>query len=364
MSDVIQQLRVEVDGLQAASARSYRFERLQPAHGVASPNKPAQGAPEPVNKFCWQPAESQQDNRPEGRNDESDADAVPFLPRFVLQELIFAHCPHQPRSPIRGNFLNKSDWLSLRGIEGLECDVLPVRVIANNLFSPAGVQLSSVRYRNIHFSQHSTHAIFARSVLAQESAATALSCRDCQNRGWTHTRASSTSASIACPGCLVVTERDRKGHDPRSHGRTARPGRFTTYSLAGTIRRRFPVITDSANRAALRDCASCPSKIPTVRIKQHSGVRVSRNKQRFLSFPHAIISSMCRATTLSIKVVCPALFLSRLSVPKHGSGPRQTNRRMGIAFHRYLLKSCKYQRRDPEGGLQCVVSLIKRGAEK
>ena len=43
-------------------------------------------APDPVNK-C--------------RNDESDADSVPFLPRFLLQELVSAHCPHQPRSPFR-----------------------------------------------------------------------------------------------------------------------------------------------------------------------------------------------------------------------------------------------------------------------
>ena len=68
-------------------------------------------APEPVNTFCWQPAESQQHNRPDGRDDESDVAAGPFLPLFLLQELIFAHCPHQPRSPIRGNFLFKPDWL-------------------------------------------------------------------------------------------------------------------------------------------------------------------------------------------------------------------------------------------------------------
>ena len=54
-------------------------------------------APEFVNKFWWQPAESQQDIQPERRNDEFDANVVSFQPRFLLQELIFAHCPHQPR---------------------------------------------------------------------------------------------------------------------------------------------------------------------------------------------------------------------------------------------------------------------------
>ena len=104
----------------------------------------------------------------------------------------------------------------------------------------------------------------------------------------------------------MVTKHERKGHDCGGNGRFARPGRFTTYSLARTIRRRLPVITYSANRAALRDCASCPSEVPIVRIKQHSGVRVSQNKQPFPSLPHAIISSMCRATTQTITVTCPA----------------------------------------------------------
>ena len=30
-------------------------------------------------------------------NDELDADAAPFQPRFLLQEIIFAHCPYFPR---------------------------------------------------------------------------------------------------------------------------------------------------------------------------------------------------------------------------------------------------------------------------
>ena len=65
---------------------------------------------EPVSEFCWQPLESQQHNQPERRSDEFDADVVSLQPRFLLQELIFAHCPYQPRRPIRGNSLTKSDW--------------------------------------------------------------------------------------------------------------------------------------------------------------------------------------------------------------------------------------------------------------
>ena len=53
------------------------------------------GAPVPASTGVSQrilSAENQQDHQ--RRNDEFDADAVPFLPRFLLQELIFGHCPH------------------------------------------------------------------------------------------------------------------------------------------------------------------------------------------------------------------------------------------------------------------------------
>ena len=42
-----------------------------------------------------------------------DADAVPFQLWFLHQELMFAHCPHQPCTSNRENFLNRSDLLSL-----------------------------------------------------------------------------------------------------------------------------------------------------------------------------------------------------------------------------------------------------------
>ena len=93
-------------------------------HSTARRSLPAL---EPVNKFCWQPAETQQQTRRDERIDEFDTDAVTFHSRFVLQELIFVHCSHQPRSPIRRNFVYKADWLSLRGIAGTECDTLPIR---------------------------------------------------------------------------------------------------------------------------------------------------------------------------------------------------------------------------------------------
>ena len=132
--------------------------------------------PEPVNiKFCWQQKAS--DTIDGTRETTKSMHTLCHSSRgFSLQELIFAHCPHQPRSLIRGNVPHKSDWaLSQRNR----------RPRTRHLADPGDSQLLITL---IHLSQHCTRAIFARSVLAQESAATALSCRDHQNREkWTLT---------------------------------------------------------------------------------------------------------------------------------------------------------------------------------
>ena len=66
---------------------------------------------------------------PNHRRDEFDVDAAPFQPRFLLQELIFAHCPFLQRPYVRGNLVCRSDWVSLRA--GCECTILPLSEIAN-----------------------------------------------------------------------------------------------------------------------------------------------------------------------------------------------------------------------------------------
>ena len=50
---------------------------------------------------------------PNHRRDEFNVDAVPFQPRFLLQELIFAHCSHLPRPYVRGDLVCRADWLQL-----------------------------------------------------------------------------------------------------------------------------------------------------------------------------------------------------------------------------------------------------------
>ena len=63
-------------------------------------------------------------------------DVTPFLPRFLLQEKIFAHSPYDdlhPNQPrLQKNLLCRADWLSLRGIANTECDILPMREIVNH----------------------------------------------------------------------------------------------------------------------------------------------------------------------------------------------------------------------------------------
>ena len=60
-------------------------------------------------------------------------DVKPFLPRFLLQDIIFAHCPVDDLYPnqlrLRGNLLCRMDWLH-RGIARTEGAILPIREIA------------------------------------------------------------------------------------------------------------------------------------------------------------------------------------------------------------------------------------------
>ena len=89
-------------------------------------------------------------------------------------------------------------------------------------------------------------------------------------------------------------------------------------------------ITNSANRATLRDGTSYPSEIPAaVRVNQHCGVSFPRKKQLFPSLPFAIFLSVCYTTTPSF----PALLVSKLcpyAKAQHGSTPGQAHRRLGI----------------------------------
>ena len=161
---------------------------------------------------------------------------------------------------------------------------------------------------------HLFTAIFARSVLAQKTAA-ALLCRGPPNSGkWTHRRG--VDEREHCSSRLPC------GHQARTK-ETSSSRRWQNYQtwtihLQRAFRHRLSAVANSANRAALRDGTSCPSEVSTVvRINQHSGVRVSGNMQPFPSLPHAIILSVCCTTTHAFSVPFPALLVSRFCVLTH-----------------------------------------------
>ena len=164
----------------------------------------------------------------------------------------------------------------------------------------------------------------------------------------------------------MVTKHERKGHDCGGNGRFARPGRFTTYSLARTIRRRLPVITYSANRAALRDCASCPSEVPTVRIKQHSGVRVSQKQAAFPIPPtrHHLIHVPCHNTNNHSNVSSPSFSQDSLSRPTRAAWQRPKTNEPTDGHRRYIFHRCEISAGIQREDHQRTDSLIKRGAKK
>ena len=68
------------------------------------------------------------------RGEEPSEDKKPFLPRFLLQEIICAHSAcegvfrDQPR--LQEHLQCRADWLCLRGIAETACAILPIRELA------------------------------------------------------------------------------------------------------------------------------------------------------------------------------------------------------------------------------------------
>ena len=123
------------------------------------------------------------------------------------------------------------------------------------------------------------------------------------------------------------------------------PGPYSGYNNADF---QLPPTQPVARRS--KGSADCPNEVATTRINQYSGVRVSRNNQLFPSLHLATISFAHLAATQTITVMCPAIFLSRLcSDPhaQHGSGQRQSNRRMVITRAILLLRSPIFRKSVP-----------------
>ena len=268
---------------------------------------------------------------------------------FFSRSPSFTHCPHQSRSPIRGNFLDRSDWLSLRRnrrrrVRHLadlgNSQLLIAWCWQTDLFRVVECTSHLSLSRNIHLNstQHSCHLRPQRfgSVNQQKQlsyvgpakkpwemdprARRPRVCEHCLSRPPSGHQASTTKDAIL----EAMQEHARLG-------RSAASPRVARRSDSGYSNVDFELSQVATSRAALKGTAGCPSE----RIKQYSGVRVSRNNQLFPSLHFAIISLAHPATTqknhsdvsspLSLKTLCCNPHA------QHDSGQRQSNRRMVIA---------------------------------
>ena len=62
--------------------------------------------------------------------DERRADDGPFQERFLLHEVIFAHCKFLPRPTIQVNLMSRADWCALRGLRAANVPFFSITEIA------------------------------------------------------------------------------------------------------------------------------------------------------------------------------------------------------------------------------------------
>ena len=56
-------------------------------------------------------------------------DDKPFQPRFLLQDLVFAHSEELGTPSIEGSLLHKTDWLAMGGVASCEQKISPIPFI-------------------------------------------------------------------------------------------------------------------------------------------------------------------------------------------------------------------------------------------
>ena len=137
---------------------------------------------------------------------------MPFQPRFLLRELIFAHCPHQPCSPIRGNFLYRADRLSQRN-----CRHRVQHLADPNITHPARWTMLAffpLQKRSSQLAQHSDH-LRQQRFGSGTSRNTSLMSGPPKPLGNGPSRASPAGASVAYPG--LVTKHGRERRDLRGN---------------------------------------------------------------------------------------------------------------------------------------------------
>ena len=195
-------------------------------------------------QILLQPAESQQHNQPGRRSDQFDADVV--IPAAVPTSGTHLCSWSVPASPSHSWELPHQNRLAFSQVNRTH----RVRHLADpdhsqiliatwwSLNPPHDVQITSCLSATLTLTSASTAlisstlaAFWLREQLQQFSHVGAS-----QVVGGGHTRATSSSASPACPRTLVA-QHERTRHYPRGNGRVTGPGRFATNSAADETNR-------------------------------------------------------------------------------------------------------------------------------
>ena len=130
------------EGLQVASVRSFRIEKSPPTQSAASAYRPAQGSAPRRAGPCRHRSQSTNfvGNRQRASKTVFDRSGKATNSTHTLCRSSRGSCSRSLSLPtVRISFVHPSedifcaaDWLSLRGIAGAECDILPIWTIANH----------------------------------------------------------------------------------------------------------------------------------------------------------------------------------------------------------------------------------------
>ena len=196
-----------------------------------------------------------------------------------------------------------------------------------------------------HSLQHSTQTIFARSVLAQESAETPLFCGVRMRNG--PSRPSPAGASIACPSRPLGTKYERKGRNLGGNARTAGLRRPTASPLARfrfrAKQRGLPPVTDAASpRSAQRQ-----RHLRTSRAAQRSRSVPKQPAPPIIPPSRYLFDAPCHSTNIYNNVSSPLSLktLSPISHAQRGRNQGRSSRRVVSTIAGAFLPVCSEKNR-------------------
>ena len=207
---------------------------------------------------------------------------VPFQPQFLLQELIRAHCPFQPRwsTEVTSPSPTGSSFTSLPTADS--------GAPGNESSQRRAKHQKSVHHSGIHFASCSMNPLLARSVSwLREEQQQSLYGGAGQAVGGRRAR------RLVDSGRFVGAQHERTRYHLRGPCGTSRSRRHSTGPVAWSFGSGPPAVADSANDVTIRDGSSSPSEVAaTVTVTMYSGVRVPPNNQPPTSLQHVATVSI------------------------------------------------------------------------